>query len=129
MLVRKSYVVDARDLAKTVLTDAYRVAAAPRPSQHRGAYNAIAKKLNKYIRDYQSMGAATSVTDADFIIAFNVLEMRRLIGGVYPYGEMFVVSNTPDEPRLLWKTKGKPVTPGDAIGDFIKARKVSRGEN
>jgi hypothetical protein len=130
LLTGRSNTVDVRDAAKTALEAAHRMAA-NRRSRHHLSYFIIAQKLNKYIRKYKSMAAVENVAEAEFIIVFNVLEMRRSLGGIYPYGELFVITNDPEAnqpPRILWQTEKNLVWAEEAAGQFIKALKATRGE-
>src|SRR5919106_1486295 len=95
------------------------------------SFSAIAQKLNKYIRKYKSLSAAKELSDADYVIYFNVVEFRRILYSYYPYGELFViVKGSPEKlkpPRVVWRTK-KMLFAEDAIGDLIKDLKILRGE-
>jgi hypothetical protein len=122
--------VDARGLTQTILTEAYRADPDAR-SRYPRLYNLLAQKLNAYMRRYRSITAAQDVSNADFIVLFNLLEFRRPLGTPYPYGEMFVILNkTPGgrEPHIIWKTRKNGMYAEDAIGDFIKELKTVRGE-
>lgn len=130
LLVRRSAVVDSRGLAKTVLNEVYKAEPEAR-SRHPRLYNLIARKLNDYMKRYQSITAVKDVSEADFIVFFNLLEYRRPLGFSYPYGEMFVIANnraSGKPPHIVWKTRKSPVWAEDAIKDFIKDLKAVRGE-
>lgn len=130
LLVSRSAVIDSRGLAATVLKEAYRTDPETRYRYAR-IYNSIARKLNKYIRKYQSISAVKAVSDADFIVYFNLLEYRRPLGYPYPYGEMFVILNDTSggrQPRILWKTRKSSMWVEDAVEDFIRDLKFVRGE-
>ncbi|HVF27041.1 MAG TPA: hypothetical protein VM943_02295 [Pyrinomonadaceae bacterium] len=130
LLTGRSNTVDVRDAAKTALEAADRMAANGR-SRHHLSYFIIAQKLNKYIRKYKSMAAVEDTAEAEFIIVFNVLEMRRSLGSIYPYGELFVISNdreTGQPSRILWQTEKNLVWAEEAAGQLIKALKATRGE-
>lgn len=130
LLVRRSNVVDSRGLAKSILNEAYKedtgaVIRYPR------LFNMLARKLNNYMKRYQSITAVTDVSEADFIVFFNLMEYRRPLGFAYPYGEMFVILNNRTSgkpPQIVWKTRKSPVWAEDAIKDFLKDFKAVRGE-
>jgi len=60
-----------------------------------------------------------------------VVEYRRILNAVYPYGELFViVKGSPQDskpPRIVWRAK-KVLFAGDAIRDLIRDLKAFRGE-
>jgi hypothetical protein len=131
LLVRRSVVLDSRGLAKSILAEAYRTDPDARHRYPR-LYNTIARKLNNYIRKYQSITAVRNVPEADFIVFFNLLEYRRPLGIPYPYGELFVILNnrtTRQPPRIVWKTRKSSMWAEDAIEEFIKDLKAVRGED
>jgi hypothetical protein len=131
LLVRRSSVVDSGGTAKTVLNDAYRTDGDMR-SRYPRLFNLLARKLNNYMKKYQSMSAARDVSEADLIVFFNLLEYRRPLGVPYPYGELFVILNDRSgvrPPRIVWKTRKSSVWAEDAIGDFLKDLKAVRGES
>lgn len=130
LLVRRSRVVDSRALAKSILNEALREDIDVR-SRYPWLFNQLARKLNKYIKRYQSLTAVNEVSQAEFIILFNLMEFRRPLGHPYPYGEMFVILNnraSGKPPQIVWKTRKSPVWAEDAIKDFIKELKAVRGE-
>ncbi len=129
LLTGRSNTVDVRDAARTALEAAHRMVV-NRRSRHHLSYFIIAQKLNKYIRKYKSMAAVEDLDEAEFIIVFNVLEMRRSLGGIYPYGEMFVITNDPQakQPRIVWQTEKNVVWAEEAVDQLIKALKAMRGE-
>lgn len=130
LLVSRSSVVDSRGVAETVIKEAYRTNPQTRQRYAR-IYNSIAKKLNKYIKRYQSISAVKSVSDAEFIVYFNLLEYRRPLGYPYPYGEMFVILNDTSagrQPRIVWRTRKNSMWVDDAVEDFIRDLKAARGE-
>jgi hypothetical protein len=131
LMVRRSTVLDSRGTAKTVLNDVYRTDADMR-SRYPRLFNLLARKLNNYMRKYQSMSAARDISEADLIVFFNLLEYRRPLGVPYPYGELFVILNDRSgvrPPRIVWKTRKSSVWAEDAIGDFLKDLKAVRGES
>jgi hypothetical protein len=88
----------------------------------------IARKLNKYMKEYGSITASPNLSEAEFIIFFNVLEIRRPLGTPYAYGEMFVVLNLKSKPRIIWKTRSKGMFVEDAISELLTELKAARGE-
>ncbi|HEX8921328.1 MAG TPA: hypothetical protein VF766_07605 [Pyrinomonadaceae bacterium] len=131
LMVRRSNVVDSRGLAKTILNEVYRTSPETTVRYPR-LFNMLARKLNNYMKKYQSISAVKDISDADFIVLFNLLEYRRPLGFYYPYGEMFVILNKTSDgkpPRIVWKTRKSSVWAEDAIEDFIKELKAVRGES
>lgn len=126
LIVRRGAVLDARSVDASILSEVYR------EGSHRTTFprtfNLIARKLNKYIKEYKSVSAAPSLSEADFILFFNVLEIRRPLGTPYAYGELFVILNTKPKPRILWKTRNSGKFVDDAISDFLSELKAVRGE-
>jgi hypothetical protein len=98
----------------------------------RWVYNTMAGKLNKYMDQYGSLTAAEGLADAEYVIYFNVVDFRRILDTVYPYGELFViVKGEPQQlkpPRIVWRAN-KVRYAGDVIGDLIKDLKTVRGES
>jgi hypothetical protein len=130
VLVRRSNVVDSRGSGEAILEEVFREDAAARIYYPR-IYNSIVRKLNKYMVKYQSITAARNTSEAEFIVFFNLLEYRRLLGRSYAYGELFVILNETDpgrRPRIIWKSPKSPVWVEDAIEDLIKNMIVVRGE-
>jgi hypothetical protein len=131
LLVFRSRVLDVSDGERAIIEDVLK--ADPQPKgRNRWVYTQIAGKLNKYIRKYKSLTAADGLADADYVIYFNVVEYRKILDTVYPYGELFViVKGAPEElkpPRVVWRAH-KLLFAEDAIGDLIKELKASRGES
>ena len=129
-MVRRSAVVDSRGLAKTILNEAYRKGSDAR-GRYPWLYNSLARQINNYIKRHQSITAVKEVSEADFIVLFNLLEFRRPLGYPYPYGELFVIHNnrvSGKPPQIVWKTRKSPVWAEDAIKDFLKDLKAIRGE-
>lgn len=131
LVVYKSRVLDLNDRDGAIIDDVLK--ADPHPKgRYRWVYNDLARKLNKYIRKYGSIQPARDLADADYVIFFNVVEFRRILGAVYPYGELFViVKGSPREskpPRIVWRAK-KIMFSTDAIDDLIKDLKTLRGES
>ena len=131
LVVFKSRVIDASDSERGIIEDVLK--ADPQPAgRYRWVYGLMAKKLNKYIRKYKSLSAATELSEADYVIYFNVVEFRRILNRPYPYGELFViVKGSPETlrpPRVVWRAR-KISLAEDAIGDLIKDLKAVRGES
>jgi hypothetical protein len=132
LVVFKSRVidVDAGDRERGIIEDVLK--ADPQPKgRYRWVYSQLATKLNKYARKYRSLSAARELSEADYVIFFNVVEFRRILNTIYPYGELFViVKGSPDTlkpPRVVWKAR-KVLFAEDAISDLIKDLKALRGE-
>ncbi len=126
LIVRRTAVLDAQGGAEeTVISEAYKETRGRQTFPR--TYNAIARKLNNYMKRHGDITAAMSVSDAEFIIFFNVLEIRRPLGTPYAYGEMFVIINQQSKPRVVWKTRSKGMFVDDAIDEFISELKAARG--
>ena len=130
LVVFRSRVLDVSDGERAIIEDVLK--ADPHPKgRNRWVYSQIAGKLNKYIRQYRSLTAAEGLADAEYVIYFNVVEYRKILDGVYPYGELFVIlKGTPEQlkpPRVVWRAN-KMRFAEDAIGDLIKKLKAVRGE-
>lgn len=130
LVVFKSRVIDVNDRERAIIEDVLK--ADPKPAgRYRWVYSQLAAKLNKYIRKYRSLSAATELSAADYVIFFNVVEFRRILNTTYPFGELFViVKGSPETltpPRVVWKAR-KVLFAEDAIGDLIKDLKAVRGE-
>jgi hypothetical protein len=131
LVVFKSRVVDASDREGAIIDDVLKADPEPK-GRYRWVYTQLAKKLNKYIQKYNSLSAASRLSDADYVIFFNVVEFRRILNTPYPYGELFViVKGSPEKlqpPRVVWRAN-KILFSEDAIGVFIKNLKALRGES
>jgi len=131
LVVFKSRVLDAGDRERSIVEDVLKADPEPK-GLYRWVYSQMAKKLNKYIRKYKSLTAATELSQADYIIFFNVVEFRRILNAPYPYGELFViVKGSPETlkpPHIVWRAK-KLLIAEDAIGALIKDLKAVRGES
>jgi len=132
LVVFKSRViaVDVNDRERAIIEDVLK--ADPQPKgRYRWVYSQLAGKLNKYMRKYKSLSAAKELSEADYVIFFNVVEFRRILNTIYPYGELFViVKGSPETlkpPRVVW-TARKVLFAEDAISDLIKDLKALRGE-
>jgi len=133
LVVFKSRVIDVdeADRERAIIDDVLK--ADPNPQgRYRWVYTQLAKKLNNYIAKYKSLSAASELSDADYVIFFNVVEFRRILNTPYPYGELFViVKGSPEKlkpPRVVWRAR-KVLYAEDAIGDLIKDLKAIRGES
>jgi hypothetical protein len=130
LVVFKSRVIDVNNPERAIIDDVLKAHPLPK-GRYRWVYTGLAGKLNKYIRKYRSLWAARDLADADYVIFFNVVEFRRILNTIYPYGELFVIiKGSPQDlrpPRVVWRAK-KVQFAGDAIGDLIKDLKVMRGE-
>lgn len=131
LVVFKSRVIDVTDRERAIIQDVLK--ADPLPSRrYFWVYHIMAQKLNKYIRKHKSLGGATELAQADYVIYFNVVEFRRILYTAYPYGELYViVKGSPEKlkpPRVIWRTT-KLTSAEDAINAFIKDLKTTRGEN
>jgi hypothetical protein len=132
LVVFKSRIIDVSDDGDRAIIDDV-LKADPYPKgRYRWVYNELAKHLNKYIRKYGSLSSARDFSDADYVIFFNVVQFRRILNAVYPYGELFViVKGSPQElkpPRVVWRAK-KVLFADDAIRNLIKDLKALRGES
>ena len=130
LIVFRSNVLDASGNERAIIDQVLK--ADPRPKgRNQWVYGQLAKKLNAYIRKYRSLTAADDLSDADYVICFNLIEYRRILSTLYPYGELFVIvkgsPETKTPPRVVWKAK-KILWAGDAIGNLIKELKTLRGE-
>lgn len=130
LVVFRSRVLDVSDRERAIIQDVLK--ADPRPKgRYKWVHNQLARKLNSYIRKYGSLSAATELSDADYVIYFNVVEFRRILNTAYPYGELFViVKGSPETlkpPRVIWRAK-KMLIAEDAISALIKDLKALRGE-
>ena len=130
LVVFRSRVLDASGNERAIIEDVLK--ADPRPKgRFRWVHALIARKLDKYKEKYRSLFPAEGLADADYVIYFNVLEFRRILDTIYPYGELFViVKGSPEElkpPRVVWRAN-KVLFAEDAIGNLIKELKAVRGE-
>ena len=130
LIVFKSRVIDASDRESAIIDDVLHADPVPK-GRYRWVYTQLARKLNKYINKYRSLSPASGLSEADYVIFFNVVEFRRILNTPYPYGELFViVKGSPEElkpPRVVWRAK-KVLFAEDAIDDLIKDLKAVRGE-
>jgi hypothetical protein len=130
LLVFSSRVVDATSSDRSVIEQVLKTDPQPKTGRSIWVYGQIARKLNSYIRKYKSIKAAYDLDEAEFVIYFNIIEYRRFLNTIYPYGELFVIVKGSPElqnpPRIVWKTR-KIVWANDAIGDLIKDLKSLHG--
>jgi hypothetical protein len=130
LVVFKSRVLDVNNRDRAIIDDVLKADSQPK-GRYLWVYNDLAGKLNKYIRQHGSVRAATGLADAEYVIFFNVVEFRRILNAVYPYGELFViVKGSPQDskpPRIVWRAR-KMLVAEDAIRDLIKDLKALRGE-
>lgn len=131
LMVFKSKVISASDRERAIIEDVLK--ADPQPNgRYKWVYGQLARRLNSYIRKYKSLTAARELADADYVIFFNVVEFRRILDAIHPYGELFVIvkgsPETRKPPRVVWRAR-KMRFADDAIGDLIKELKVLRGES
>ena len=132
LVVFKSRVinVDVSDRERAIIDDVLKADPEPK-GRYRWVYTQMARKLNKYINKYNSLSPAKSLSEADYVIFFNVVEFRRILDTAYPYGELFViVKGAPEKlkpPHVVWRAR-KVLVAEDAINDLIKDLKTLRGE-
>ena len=131
LVVFKSRVLDVADRERAIIDDVLK--ADPNPvGRYRWVYSQLAKKLNQYKNKYKSLTAARELSEADYVIFFNVVEFRTILNARYPYGELFViVKGSPETlkpPRIVWRAR-KVLYAEDAIGDLIRDLKAVRGES
>jgi len=130
LVVFKSRVLDVGDRERAIIDDVLKADPEPK-GRYRWVYTQLARKLNKYINKYNSLSPAHALSDADYVIFFNVVEFRRILDTAYPYGELFViVKGSPEKlkpPHVVWRAR-KVLFAEDAIGDLIKDLKTLRGE-
>jgi len=133
LVVFKSRVinVDVDNRERAIIDDVLKADPEPK-GRYRWVYTQMAKKLNKYINKYNSLSPAKSLSEADYVIFFNVVEFRRILDTPYPYGELFViVKGSPEKlkpPHVVWRAR-KVLIAEDAINDLIKDLKTLRGES
>lgn len=131
VMVFRSGILNVANRERSIIDDVLKADPEPR-GRHRWVYAQIVKKLNSYIRKYKSLTPTYQLGDADYVIFFNVVEYKQILNVTYPYGELFVIAKASPEtkkpPRVIWKAK-KILWAGDAISDFIKDLKATRGED
>ena len=131
LVVYKSRVIDAGDRERAIIEDVLKADPEPK-GRYRWVYTQLARKLNKYINKYNSLSPARELSEADYVIFFNVVEFRRILNPPYPVGELFVIvkgsPETQKPPRVVWRAR-KVLYAEDAISDLIKDLKAVRGES
>ena len=131
LVVYKSRVIDAGDRERAIIEDVLKADPEPK-GRYRWVYTQLARKLNKYVNKYNSLNPARELSEADYVIFFNVVEFRRILDTPYPFGELFViVKGSPETlrpPRVIWRAR-KVLYAEDAIDDLIKDLKTIRGES
>ena len=130
LLIIRSPVVDVSGANGSIVAEALKASPA-NARRYPYPYRVMVRRLNEYIRKYRSMSAVEEIERADYIICFNLLEYRRVLNSMYPYGELFVILNQGpehwDSLRIVWKTK-KVMFAEDAVREFLKDLKRVRGE-
>lgn len=130
LIVVRSSVIEVGNYGASIVDEALKTGLRD-ARRHYYPYNVIAGKLNQYMRKHRSMNAVERVEQADYIIYFNLIEYRRTINGVYPFGELYVILNRGADAakpaRIIWKTK-KPTWAEDAVKEFLHELKRIRGE-
>jgi hypothetical protein len=130
LIVSKSAVVDVRNEEQGILDFILRADPEPR-GRHQWVYWKMARKLDSYTRKYHSLVMTPDITDAEYVIFFNIAEYRTILNTQYPYGELFVIVKGVPEiqrpPHVIWRSN-KIVYAGDAIRDLIRELKLIRGE-
>lgn len=128
--VIRTPVVDASGSHESIVAEALKTDTRG-ARRHFYPYSVIARKLNEYIRKFRSMSATDEITQADYIICFNLLEYRRTVSGFYPYGELLVIYNQKvgdrRSARVIWKTN-RIMWAEDAVKKFLKELKRVRDE-
>ncbi len=129
LVILKSSILDASGADEPIIKEA--LAGEPRlAARHRFAYGLIARQLNQYIKKYRSLRPTDKISQSDFIVYFKLVEYRRLLNGVYPYGELYVIvpaRETAGNARIIWRTR-KIGFAEDAIKDMLRDLKQIRGE-
>src|SRR4029078_12017416 len=77
LVVFKSRVinVDASDRERAIIDDVLKADPEPK-GRYRWVYTQMARKLNKYTNKYNSLAPARTLSEADYVIFFNVVEFR-----------------------------------------------------
>ncbi len=131
LVVFKAGILDASDNERAMIDIVLKADPEPK-GRYQFTYGQLAKKLNSYIRKYKSLTAARELNDAEYVIFFNLVEYRRILNTIYPYGELFVIvkgsPETQRPPRVVWRSR-KILWAGDAISDFLRELKTLRGES
>src|SRR6476619_1779199 len=77
LVVSRAPIIDTQNNERAIVETVLR--ADPYAKRYRLAYATISKRLNNYVNKYKSMSPATQLTDADYIIFFNVLEYHTVL--------------------------------------------------
>lgn len=132
LVATKSLTVDTRGPARGVLEEVFQK---PEGSlrRHDYAHSVIGKRLNRYIRRHRSITAVETLSEADFVVVFKVLNEQPSFIAAEPhvYGEMFVILNrAPARPRpvVVWWTRHNQTPLEDAVDDFLRDLRELRGE-
>ena len=132
LIVNRSYAVDTRGSLRSVVEEVF-----AKPGRiglrQEYAHDLVARKLERYEREHGGLQLVETLEEADFVIVYKVVALHRSFSEDEPfvYGEMFVFLNrTPGRPQpaLLWRSKGDHVSPGEAVGEFVKSLKAVRGQ-
>ena len=130
LVVLKSSVVFADETDRSIIDLVLKADSEPSP-RHQLVYGMLAKRLNKYIRRYKTLSAAEHLSEADLVIFFSLIEYRQILNVTYPFGELFIIVKGEPKarrpPRIVWKSR-RVLWAGDAINDFLKDLKNTRGE-
>ena len=131
LVVLRTGIVNASDNERAIIDMVLRADPVPR-GRFQWVYGTMSKKLNRYIRRYGSLTAASDLSEAEFVIFFNLLEYRQILDTTYPFGELFVIVKGVPElripPRVIWRSR-KVLESTDAINEFIRELKLLRGED
>ena len=132
VVVSRSYSVDTRGPLRGVFEEVFEKPARA-VLRHEYAYELVARRLERYEREYGGLEIVETLEEADFVIVYKVVALHRSFSEDEPfvYGELFVFLNRAPErpqPALLWRTKGDHVPPGEAVGAFLKSLKAVRGQ-
>ena len=130
LLIKKSSVINASQSDDPIIDEVLH-SDLRESLKHRYVYRLIGRKLNSYMRKYRTLRAVNEIAEADFIVYFKLVEYRRQLNGVYPYGELFIIANPAQNEsrpaRIVWKTK-KVMFAEDAIKEFVKELRRVRQE-
>ena len=130
LVVMRTGIVNASDNEGEIIDMLLKADPTPR-GRFQWVYGTMSKKLNRYIRKYGSLTAASDISEADFVLFFNFLEFRRILDTTYSFGELFVIVKGLPElripPRIIWRSQ-KVLESSDAISQFIRELKLLRGE-
>lgn len=129
LVIMKSSILHVSGSDEPIIQEA--LGAEPRLApRHRLAYGVMARQLNQYIRKHRNLRPADKVSQADFIVYFKLVEYRRVLNSVYPYGDLYVIvppRETNGTARIIWRTR-KIGYAEDAIKFLLRDLKHIRGE-